>query len=372
MAVSKVPGMTKRGDTYWADFTRRGERIRRSLETTVKKVAVERLDKLRADAGNGDWGLLDNRLPLAEVQAQYLRHVAQTKAGATHEAYAVRLNNILPKMPREVHQLRHQHVLAYREERQAQGFGNGSINSDVITLTGALNWAVKAGLIASCPIKGIERLPHEPRGARPLTEEEIGLLLEHSPERWARVWYCLATTGLRRCEIVGLRFDHIDVEGRELDIPAELAKGSKPRRLPIDARLWSYLEDALVDRGAKGTVFGITVTTIRHALRRCCKLAGIDDTDVSPHSLRKSFCIACFRAGGDPATVMELMGHASVEITLKVYRLVAAVDRSKVIARLAWGSGRVAKPDHIVTISTPDERGESTQAVDRQQVRTGT
>lgn len=350
--ASKIPGLTKRGNTYWADFRIRGERVRRSLETTRKDIATERLSKLRDDARKGDWGLLDNRTPLADIVAQYLRHIQQTTESATLETYATRLNCIVSAMPRDVHLLRHHHILQYREDRLAGGLNPGTINLEVTILGSCLNWAVETQVIRSNPLKGIKSLKHKPEGARPLTEEEIDLLLKHSPERWARVWYCLSRTGLRRNEICGLGFDHIDQETHEIVVSEELAKGGKPRRLPVNKKLRGYLEDARADRNGQGTIFGLSPSSVRRALLRCCKLAGIDTDRVSCHSLRKSFCIAAFRAGGDPATVQELMGHASVEITLRIYRKVAAVDRRLVIGNLFNEGEEVSRPDHVISLTT--------------------
>jgi len=353
-----IPGLIKRGDTYWAQFRYKGERIRKSLSKD-RQLAEEMLVELRARIQRGDWSLIDNQCSLAPIVDQYLQDVQHKHPPNTAVAYRARLNRILPHVPLRVTRLRHQNIIDYRAKRLAEGISPGSINDEVTALLVMLNWAVNAGMIGTNPIAKVGLMRHQTQGARALDNQEVEALLKGSPERWARLWYCMLTTGLRRSEVCYLRQKHVDWASREILVSADLAKGSRPRRLPIDQTLWGYLCDARV-MNPEALIFGVSYTGIPRALGECCNLATIDQEKVSCHSLRKTFCVGLFRAGSDPEVVRELMGHKSVAITLSVYRSVAGVDRQTAIAGLPWGSGGVATPDGIVRFPVGAPRGECT------------
>ena len=170
-----------------------------------------------------------------------------------------------------------------------------------------------------------------------------------------------------------LQFRHIDWASREIVIPADLAKSSRPRRLPIDKTLWQYLLEARQD-DPDGFVFGVKRSPIRQALKTCCQLAKIHPKGVSCHSLRKTFCVGLFRAGTDPEVARDLMGHKSVAITLAVYRTVVGVDRRSAVSGLPWGSGEVVTPEHVLpmsTIFTTPPSGEGRKSLQEKELRKG-
>ncbi|MGB8930772.1 MAG: site-specific tyrosine recombinase XerD [Anaeromyxobacteraceae bacterium] len=145
----------------------------------------------------------------------------------------------------------------------------------------------------------------------------------------------LYATGLRVSELVGLRLNDIDLEGRVL---LARGKGSKERMVPIGApaadAVKSYLgapRDGLLKgrrcrelfvtpRGGRMTRQGFAKLLGRHA-----RAAGIGRR-ISPHKLRHSFATHLLEGGADLRAVQEMLGHADISTT-QVY---THVDRTHV------------------------------------------
>ena len=62
-------------------------------------------------------------------------------------------------------------------------------------------------------------------------------------------------------------------------------------------------------------------------LYKYTKAAEVDPDRVTLHSFGKAFATGLFRAGGDPRTVQELLGHATLEMTIRLYTEVFATTR---------------------------------------------
>jgi integrase/recombinase XerD len=145
----------------------------------------------------------------------------------------------------------------------------------------------------------------------------------------------LYATGLRVSELVGLRLNDIDLEGRVL---LARGKGSKERMVPIGApaaeAVKAYLSTSrerllkgrrsrelfVTPRGARLTRQGFAKLLGRHA-----RAAGIGRR-ISPHKLRHSFATHLLEGGADLRAVQAMLGHADISTT-QVY---THVDRTHV------------------------------------------
>jgi integrase/recombinase XerD len=175
----------------------------------------------------------------------------------------------------------------------------------------------------------------------PLSREEVDGILATIDLRQAvgvrdrAMIELLYATGLRVSELVGLRLNDVDLEGRVL---LARGKGSKERMVPIGApaaeAVRSYLaavrprllkgrrclELFVTPRGARFTRQGFAKLLDRRA-----RAAGIRRR-ISPHKLRHSFATHLLAGGADLRAVQAMLGHADVATT-QVY---THVDRTHV------------------------------------------
>jgi integrase len=385
----KLPdGLYKRGKTYYADFYAGGVRVRKKLSRDLT-VATQMLTQIRAKADRAELGWRDNDYSVVELKEAFLRHVKQTKKPRTFERYEQGLSTVLPALGvRTVSQISMEGVLSFREMRLKTGAAPGSINLELTILRCLLNWGVKAArLIASNPVKELKPLRDDsPRQRRPLSPAEVKRLLETSREPWKSIWYAFLVTGMRSAELEELRFSDLDLINQEIIIRSDVAKNHKVRRIPMDDQLYEILSRLQAERGARQPGRGKTAkvdaivkarftrdhvftTTLRTSLRHrglhrtfqaCCKKAGIEirtlDSQgveiehVDLHSLRMTFATDLIEQNVDPKTVQELLGHKTLEMTMKIYAKVRPQGRRQGIGKLSYGSGSQA-PDHVLAIA---------------------
>lgn len=102
-------------------------------------------------------------------------------------------------------------------------------NRALCALRGFLGWAIRNGLVDSDPTSGL-RKEHETARTRVLSDDEIrSLIAGFDPTRYGRALRLLFLTGLRRDEVLGLKWSWIDTERAVLTIPPEADKMGRVR-----------------------------------------------------------------------------------------------------------------------------------------------
>ena len=124
--------------------------------------------------------------------------------------------------------------------------------------------------------------------------------------------------GLRRAELIGLTFERVDLDRRQLRIRG---KGGKERLVPFGEGLTELLDRLMQLRG---TSEGPVLLTARgkavypkFVYNRVVRyLGGVTTEDKkSPHTLRHSFATHLTEGGADLNAVKELLGHSSLAAT---------------------------------------------------------
>ena len=88
------------------------------------------------------------------------------------------------------------------------------------------------------------------------------------------------------------------------------------------------------------------------AFYSCAKRAGIVDAHrngaVDIHSLRGTFATLAIDNGASPKAVQSILGHATLEMTMKVYA--KATERSKRDAISAIPFAQASSPKHVISM----------------------
>jgi len=166
------------------------------------------------------------------------------------------------------------------------------------------------------------------------TEEEQALrkvmlvkYLKHVPELELALH-----TGLRLSEQYGLRWDCVDFDRRTLTVP--LSKNGEPRHVPLNDEALLALRSAQVCSNDQPHVFlnryGQRLVSPREWFDPAVKSAGL--SEFTWHCLRHTFASRLVMAGVDLRTVQELMGHKTIQMTVRYAHLapkhqLAAVQR---------------------------------------------
>jgi len=115
----------------------------------------------------------------------------------------------------------------------------------------------------------------------------------------------------------------------------EQTKSNKPRYVPLNATVETTL--ATLPRHGETLLawpWGepVKATTLYAAFQRACTAAEI--VDCRWHDLRHTFASHCVMAGVDLATVKELLGHQSLEMTMR-YSHLAPAHKAAAVEKLA-------------------------------------
>ena len=155
--------------------------------------------------------------------------------------------------------------------------------------------------------------------------------------RDAAITLLALTTGLRACDIVGLRLGDIDWRSQTIGIVQQ--KTGNPLRLPLLALLASKLADYVLDErpttaddhvfvrsvaphvrlADHASVHRVTVTTFRKA--------GVSDPKAGTRLLRHNAASRLLRSAVALPTISAVLGHASEEST----NLYMSVDRDRLV-----------------------------------------
>ena len=164
------------------------------------------------------------------------------------------------------------------------------------------------------PVKDLKQIPlRELPTVRVLGREEVVRLKAVKRSKEASIAVFLCMTGLRLGEFIGLEQRNIDVARRVLVV---LGKGSKPRFVPINETVLDLIgRYGMINHSFKGERY--SYNTIRRKLNIAARLANI--APFNPHACRHFFATELIHAGERIETVSRLLGHKSIELTIRLY-----------------------------------------------------
>lgn len=376
----KLPtGMIKRGRVYYANFRFQGKPIRKRLSPDLR-VAEEMLAELRHKQYRRSVGDISNDYGLKDLMEEWLRSRSQAIGQTTILRYRQNLNNVLRLVPQEsVAGLNLEVIEDFRYERlqetcHGKPIKPQTVNKDVAALCTMLNWAVDRKKVGFNPIKKLSKLKEYPRDSRALEPEEVKALMECSTEFWRRVWYAYLASGTRKMELANSLFTDVDWKQRVLIVRPGYAKNSRERRIPLDDRLFEIMvkqkENAKSRQPGKWSdekttrrinelftqrhIFVTTANTplgsnVYREFKAACKRAGISltttDSDgrvidvVCLHSTRHTFASNLIINGADPRSVQQLLGHRTLDMTMKIYAKLFASQQRSAISKLSIAKG---------------------------------
>lgn len=207
----------------------------------------------------------------------------------------------------------------------------------------ALSEAVLMGYINKSPMTNVKKPVHSPQMRAYLTHDQLHAYINAAlADKYALAWMLALLCGLRRGEIVGLRWQDIDIQERVmhicnqrvqigtqlLDTPPKSASGD--RVIPIPDELLALL---MQRKDRTGYLVPLTPNGLDTAHRRLCKTCGLPP--VTPHGLRHTMASQAIAAGVHIKVLQTLLGHASFTTTANIYAHVDLRDQRYALANTA-------------------------------------
>ena len=199
-----------------------------------------------------------------------------------------------------------------------------SVNRKLASLRSFLKWAANEALIEDIPRvpKSIEQVQSAPKA---LDRREMNALVRaverHGSKRDQAIVFMLLNTGLRVGELCSLNLNDLEMSQRKGKVIVRSGKGEKYREVPLNAECRRALQAYLDKReDGDGALFlsqkdgRLGTRGIQDCVKKYSQLAGLQD--ITPHSLRHTFCTNLLRSGGvDIVTVASLAGHSDISTT---------------------------------------------------------
>lgn len=238
-------------------------------------------------------------------------------------------------------------VERFRALRRSTPVKNGqprsaaTCNRELACLKGMLNKAVAWGFLEKNPAANVKLLP-EPRGrTRYLSVEGAGKLLNVCPSHLRPIVLCALETGMRRGEILNLRWEDVDLKNGPMYI-GETKTGAS-RHVPMSERLRRTLQKLprrlgtdYVFVGRKGLgEDGAPFRDVNSSFERACSKAVIEHFRF--HDLRHTAASHMVMAGVPLRTVGEILGHKTSSMTERYAHLSPEHKRKAVESLPDWG-----------------------------------
>ena len=196
--------------------------------------------------------------------------------------------------------------------------------------------AMQNGKVQSNPARLVRQRKEENGRIRFLsTEEELALraaIRKDYLNREAELDLAL-NTGLRRSEQFGLTWDGVDFERRVLTVLR--SKNGEARHIPLNDAAILALRSVEAYKNGSPYVFlasdGTRLCSPRFWFSAAVEAAGLKD--FTWHCLRHTFASRLVMAGVDLRTVQELMGHKTIQMTVR-YAHLAPQHRLAAVQRL--------------------------------------
>jgi integrase len=305
---------------WYMDFIFQGVRIFRLAGRTNEeaKETEEILKKrLRLTMLDG----IDEEIPFGYVANEYLEYVEDTKSKRTYKLeYGDYENHLKPFFSKYMIDAIDKNVLLeFQRRKKRQGYANRTVNIHIGLVRKIIHYAIDKNYMYEKPLK------------YPMLREAKKLHSFLTPEEYLKltqtISYSMAIqrvrfakqTGMRPAELTYLSWRDIDFELKTAKVQGKKEwkpKTDEERIIPLNKTALDILKELYSRRKGKW-VFSSNdkpVKSIRRSLDTAAKKAGISKK-VTPNMLRHTFATHVLMAGGDVKSVMELLGHKSLETT---------------------------------------------------------
>jgi integrase len=319
--------LQKRGRYYYARFTDGGERREVALRVANKIPAEEKAKQINdaLEAGN-PWEWVIGRQPagahtFAEVMAEFLEKDTRWSQSTLNSTKSSRSRLLAEFGQLPVGDVDARVIEAYLARRRDEGRSKGTRNRELAILKAVLK---KAHEWAYVPRNAAAEVTTERQGKKhpqPYTRDEIARMLAAIQPEHRRIATLYLHTGLRRGEMMKLRWGDIDFEARTLTVRAP--KNDDDRTIPLSKAAFSILQERHleweIERGSSVVdlrVFG-DAGDIRKVLVRAAVRAGIEDgrRHRLQHRLRDTFATTLLDAGVALDRVQVILGHRDIVMT---------------------------------------------------------
>lgn len=312
----------KRGEHYFIDYYVNGRRVR-EVVGTKKKQAEDALSKRKVEIIEGKF--FDKRrirkIHFEELADEFIElHSRVNKK----KMVAKRDENLIANLKRTfggkyLHEITPMMIERFKAARR-ESVAPATVNRELACLKCMFNKAIQWGRYDDNPVRRVRLFRENNQRTRYLESDEIQKLLENCQENIKPILIVALNTGMRKGEILNLKWENVDLERGIIYLLD--TKNSEKREVIMNGPVKEALSK-LTRHATSPYVFykedGAPYKDVRKYYETTLKKCGI--IGVRFHDLRHTFASHLVMSGVDLKTVQELMGHKSIEMTLRYSHL---------------------------------------------------
>ena len=235
---------------------------------------------------------------------------------------------------------------------QPKGLSPKTVRNIHQVISSAMDFARAQKLIAVNPADGCALPKLEHREMKTLPVEQLASFLREAKESGVfEMYYIELATGLRRGELLGLKWEDLDLEQGTLRVQRQVSRingevveaplktKNSYRTISLGADAVGILKEQRKKCGSSEYVFPsptggpISPDSVIQMLHRVLKRAGLPK--VRFHDLRHTFATVALQNGVDIKTVSGMLGHYSAGFTLDTYAHVTTAAQREAAKTMA-------------------------------------
>lgn len=357
-------GVFLRNGNWYISFFCQGRRIRQKVGSS-KTLAVNALKKREIEVAEEKF--LDikhqERIPFKEFAQEYLERYAKPNKRAWASTDTVFIKHFTAFFGTKcLHEITSHDIERFKSERLCSVKGSvkkdstkkdeknprtispSTVNRELSWLRSVFNRAIDWGKVEHNPLKKVKFYKENNQRIRYLEKEELEGLLKNSSPRLKAVITFAINTGLRKSEIQNLKWS--DVNFQEGYIGVHGTKNGESRYCPMnqDARnallqFRKHPKSPYIFCGKDGEPYNF-----RKSFETALGKSGI--INFRFHDLRHTFASYLAQRGVDLNTIRELLGHKSLDMTLR-YSHLSKDHKTRAVALLEQTAPKVSPEDTL-------------------------
>jgi integrase/recombinase XerD len=309
---------------WWVRFQLHGTRVQKSSGKTRKSDALRFLAQaMEKERERQEQGFQKVRLRVL-CEEYCSQHLPLLKSG-TRVGYLGHIQVLKTHFgeDRYVDEIRKAHVAEFVASLKKTGLKSPTIRRYLATASSIFAFAERSGWLSQNPVAQFDKrsLPEAQPRTRFISQAEYRRLLSASPSHLKPILEMAVQTGMRFEELLGLRWEQVNLERREVRLV--VTKTNLPRVVPLSDRAVAVFV-ASPRVGQSPYVFtnpntGQRYRNVRHSFRKACSRAGI--RDFRWHDLRHTFASWHVQSGTDLYRLSRILGHSTLQMTTRYAHL---------------------------------------------------